>query len=95
MYKQRTNSDKTISLIELKVYHNKIRRTESYPRYIMNLKRIVVETDSTKNIFEDELEPPREQVGSADPRGGWSADPPGPASSCRLLSPRSPSRQVT
>ena len=76
MYKQRTNSDKTISLIELKVYHNKIRRTESYSRYIMNLKHIVVETVSTKNIFEDELEPPRKQVGAADPL--WS---------CLLLPP--------
>ena len=75
MYKQRTNSEETISLIELKVYHYKIRRTERYSRYIMNLTRIVVETDSTKIILEDELEPPRDQVGSADPRGGWSADP--------------------
>ena len=82
MYKQRTNSEKTISLIELKVYHNKIRRTESYSRYIVNLKCIVIETaDSTKNIFEDELEPPREQVGSADPL----VLPPLAASFCRDL----------
>ena len=83
MYKQRTNSKETISLIELKVYHSKIRRTESYSRYTMNLKRIVVEFGETINISKDDPESPREQVGSADPRGGRSADP---LCSC-LLSP--------
>ena len=63
MYKQRTNSQRIISLIELKVYHSKIRRTESYSRYIVNLKRIVVEFDETNNISENELESPREQLG--------------------------------
>jgi len=67
MHKQRTDSKETISLIELKVYHSKIRRTESYSRYIMNLKSIVVELDETNNISEDELVTPREQLGSADP----------------------------
>jgi len=64
MYKQRTNSKATISLIELKVYHSKIRRTESYSRYTMNLKRIVVEFGETINISKDDPESPREQVGS-------------------------------
>ena len=64
MYKQRTNSKETISLIELKVYHSKIRRTESYSRYTMNLKRIVVEFGETINISKDDPESPREQVGS-------------------------------
>ena len=67
MYKQRTNSKETISLIELKVYYSKIRRTESYSRYTMNLKRIVVEFGETINISKDDPESPREQVGSADP----------------------------
>ena len=64
MYKQRTNSKATISLIELEVYHSKIRRTESYSRYTMNLKRIVVEFGETINISKDDPESPREQVGS-------------------------------
>jgi len=51
-------------LIELKVYHSKIRRTESYSRYTMNLKRIVVEFSETINISKDDPESPREQVGS-------------------------------
>ena len=87
MYKQRTNSKETISLIELKVYHSKIRRIESYSRYIMNLKRIVVE-------FEDELVSSREQVRSADPRGLSRPTPSSPASSRLLLLLRSPSRRV-
>ena len=95
VYKQRTHSKQTISLIELKVYHSKTRRTKSYSRYIINLKRIVVEFDETNNIFEDELESPQEQLMSADPGGGVSQPTPsGPASSCLLLSSRSPSRRV-
>ena len=52
-------------MIELKVYHSKI-RTESYSRYIMNLKPIAVEFGETNNMSEDELEIPWEQLGSAD-----------------------------
>jgi len=85
MYKQRTNSKATISLIELKVYHSKIRRTESYSRYTMNLKRIVVEFGETINISKDDPESPREQVGSADPRGVGRPTPTIPASSRRDL----------
>jgi len=94
MYKQRTNSKETISLIELKVYHSKIRRTESYSRYIMNLKSIVVELDETNNISEDELVTPREQLGSADHRGFGRPTPSDPASSRHLISPRSPSHRI-
>jgi hypothetical protein len=94
MYKQRTNSKETISLIELKVYHSKIRRTENYSRYIMKLKRIVVEFGETNNISKDELESPREQVRSADHRGFGRPALSDHASSHCLLSPRSPSRRV-
>ena len=51
-------------MIELKVYHSKTRKTKSYSRYIMNLKRIVVEFGETINISKDDPESPREQVGS-------------------------------
>ena len=54
MYKQRTNSKQTTSLIELKVYHNKI-RTESYSKNIMNQTRKDVDFDEMKHVVEDEL----------------------------------------
>jgi len=94
MYKQRTNSKETISLIELKVYHSKIRRTESYSRYTMNLKRIVVEFGETINISKDDPESPRNRLGRPTLGGVGRPTPSVPASSRRLLSPRSPSRRV-
>ena len=53
-----------------------MRRTEIYSRYIMNLKRKLVEIDKMINISKDELQTPREQVRSADPLYSCLISPP-------------------
>jgi hypothetical protein len=54
----------------------------------------VVDFDEMKHVVEDELETPRKQLRSADPRGVGRPTPSVPASSRFLLSPRYPSRRV-
>jgi len=54
----------------------------------------VVDFDEMKHVIADELETPRKQLRSADPRGVGRPTPSVPASSRFLHSPRSPSRRV-